>query len=262
MSAPGDDDPLTDGDSSERRGGDPRPNGGASRANDESSSPSLFHEFRTAESGGLMILREMLTSAGAVLMVGLILFTVSGVWPPMVAVESGSMNPNLERGDLVFIVDEHRFSADGAHEGTGVVPYRTAEKTGYRSIGDYGDVIIYQADGEAGTPIIHRARFWVDEGENWYDKADQQYIRADSCSELANCPAPNAGFITKGDNQQTNDYYDQVSGISKPVRPEWITGSAKFHIPELGRVRLFFAELALVSSGSGPVGALPVAFAS
>lgn len=29
------------------------------------------------------------------------LFAVSGVWPPMVAVESGSMAPSLRTGDLV-----------------------------------------------------------------------------------------------------------------------------------------------------------------
>jgi len=36
----------------------------------------------------------------------------------------------------------------------------------------------------------------------------------------------------------TNDYYDQVKGISEPVRPSWIKGTAEYRIPYLGWVRL------------------------
>ena len=251
MSAPGDDGSGPDARSSGPRGdgGDPRTDAGT---DDRSSIRSWLTEFRSADSGGLMMIREMGTSAGVVLVIGLLLFAASGVWPPMVAVESGSMEPHMERGDLVFISEEHRFNGEGVHADTGVIPYRTATKTGYRSIGDYGDVIIYQPDGEAGVPIIHRARFWVEKGENWYDEADKDYVRADSCKEMANCPAPHAGFITKGDNRVTNDYYDQVSGISEPVRPSWIEGEARFKIPELGRVRLLFGELVVVTGPTLP----------
>ncbi|MFB9805374.1 hypothetical protein ACFFQF_08330 [Haladaptatus pallidirubidus] len=62
---------------------------------------------------------------------------------------------------------------------------------------------------------------------------------ADSCQELLNCPAPHAGFITKGD---ANDAYDQVVPISEPVKPSWIRGTAEVKIPWLGHVRLFFAS--------------------
>ena len=218
----------------------------------ESSPPiSWYRQFMDAEHGPLMVIREMLSSAAMVAAVGLLLFAVSGVWPPMVAVESGSMEPHMERSDLVFIMDEGRLQPDAAHADTGVVTYQDGTEAGYRTFGDYGDVIVYRPNGGGGTPIIHRVRFWVDAGENWYEKADPNYIHSSSCAELPNCPAPHAGFITKGD---ANSFYDQVSGISDPVRPSWITGTAEVKIPWLGWIRLQFATLG-TSAVLAPAGA-------
>ncbi|PSP78951.1 S26 family signal peptidase [Halobacteriales archaeon QS_1_68_20] len=200
-----------------------------------------IHRFRTAESGPLMVAREVLSSVLMVVAVGLLLFAISGVWPPMVAIQSGSMEPHMEKGDLVFVVEEGRFANDAAVERTGVAPHAVAEEDGYEKFGNSGDVIIFKPDGSTiRDPIIHRAMFWVDEGENWYDKVDQDHIRADSCRELSNCPAPNSGFITKGDN---NPSYDQAQGMSRPVRPGWITGKAMIRVPLLGWIRLIFSNL-------------------
>lgn len=58
------------------------------------------------------ITRDIVSSVAIVAVIGLLLFTVSGVWPPLVAVESGSMEPNMERGDLIFVVDDDRFVGD------------------------------------------------------------------------------------------------------------------------------------------------------
>ena len=199
--------------------------------------------------------REVAGSVAAVALVGLLLFAVSGVWPPMVAIESQSMQPNIERGDLVFVTEEERLAGDGATvyegESTGVVTYRTGQETGYTEFGMAGDVIVYQPDGRTrATPIIHRARFWVDEGENWYDEANPEYVgRYDNCDEMPACPAPNAGFITKGDNARTNPQYDQVAGITdRPVRPAWVVGTAELRVPLLGHIRLL---LSLLVGGSG-----------
>ncbi|WP_266079438.1 S26 family signal peptidase [Haladaptatus caseinilyticus] len=204
---------------------------------------SWLRWFRHTDNGTVVFVREMLESAAVVLLIGLVLFAISGVWPPMVAVESGSMEPQMERGDLIFIMDQSRFVPDAAQEGTGVVTYQQGAKTGYSSFNQPGDVIIYRPDGSTyETPIIHRARFWVDKGENWYGKANPEYLGgADNCDELPNCPAEHAGFITKGDN---NNAYDQVVRISEPVRPNWIRGTAEVKIPWLGHVRLFFSSTA------------------
>jgi len=187
---------------------------------------------------------DIVNSAVAVLLVGALLFAVSGVWPPMVAVESPSMTPQMKTGDLVFVMEETRFPGEGAHGETGVVTARVGETTDadYRKFERQGDVIVYNPDGRSDTtPIIHRAMFWVNESENWYDKADKQSLgRYSACGNstdeaLPNCPAPHAGFITKGD---ANGRYDQVDQLSGPVKPAWVVGTAEVRIPLLGCIRL------------------------
>ncbi|WP_223301714.1 S26 family signal peptidase [Haladaptatus sp. R4] len=211
---------------------------------DESGPMAWVRWFRETDNGTVVFLREMLESAAVVVAIGLILFAVSGVWPPMVAVESGSMQPQMYRGDLIFIMDQHRFAPSAAHGDTGVVTYQEGQQTGYKKFNDYGDVIIYKRFGESDrTPVIHRARFWVNKNENWYDKANKNYIGgAENCEQLRYCPAPHAGFITKGDN---NGAYDQVYNISDPVEPNWIRGTAELKIPWLGQIRLIFSQAAV-----------------
>ncbi|MFC6756698.1 MULTISPECIES: S26 family signal peptidase [Haloarcula] len=179
---------------------------------------------------------DILGSAGAVVLVGVLVLTVSGIWPPLVAIESGSMEPQMERGDMVFVMAEERFPGPGARDG--VVTAATAESSGYTRFGRPGDVIAFAPNGsDQRTPIIHRAMFYVEEDEKWYSRADPESIGdADNCEELANCPAPHAGFITKGD---ANGRYDQVQPTkSTVVRPRWVIGTAEVRVPGLGLVRL------------------------
>ena len=187
----------------------------------------------------VVLLRETASTVAVVALLGLLLFAVSGVWPPMVAVESGSMEPEMHRGDLVVTAEEHRFSPAFGYADTGVVTHRIGARESYRTFHDYGDVVIYRPYGDpARTPIIHRARFWVNDSENWYAKANPKYLSGEDCDAVPNCPAPHAGFITKGD---ANDRYDQVMPLSGPVRPDWIRGTAEVRIPYLGYVRLVLA---------------------
>ncbi|EMA40966.1 S24/S26 family peptidase [Halococcus hamelinensis] len=201
----------------------------------------------------VVFVREVLSSLGIVVVIGLVLFGVSGLWPPLVAIESESMTPHMQKGDLVFVMEEHRFAGGAAQDGTGVVTYRSGAAADYTQFDEPGDVIVYQPDGDPqATPIIHRARFWVNESENWYEKANESYLgTAENCEELANCPAPHAGFVTKGD---ANDAYDQISTgldpISGPVEPSWVVGTAELRIPWLGKIRLFFGQVSATPSGS------------
>jgi signal peptidase len=231
----------------------PDRDGGGLSPRDGSDSPSgivgWIRHVRTVDSGALVYLRDAVTSVLIVVAIGLLLFAASGVWPPMVAVISDSMEPNMQRGDLVFIADtdrfvpEHAVATDGGT--TGVVPAERAERTGETTFGRPGDVVVFHRNGNEGdTPIIHRAMFWVEAGENWYDRADPSAVGgAENCGELEHCPSPHAGFITKGDNALTNPTYDQVSRLSAPVRPDWIVGTAELRVPYLGHVRLLFSSV-------------------
>lgn len=204
-----------------------------------------------------MWIREVATSVFIVLLIGALLFGVSGVWPPMVAVESGSMDPNMVKGDLIVVTDPGRFAPEAATNDVGVVPYQQARTVEYRTFGSYGSVVVFTYPGRVGSPIIHRVRFHVEEGENWVDRADDRHLGGEECSEIVYCPAPHSGYITKGDN---NAQYDQANGVSPPVKPEWITGVARVRIPYLGWLRLIATGEATteefiktVTSGSGTI---------
>jgi signal peptidase len=136
----------------------------------------------------------------------------------MVAVESGSMIPNIQIGDIIFMESKER---------TDIVTHGDGEQSGYTSFDNYGDVILYRPYGREGvTPIIHRAMYYVEKGEAMWNGGP---------------PAPHAGYITKGDNQKTNPSYDQQGSVSylQPVKKEWITGVARFgRMPILGCVSL------------------------
>jgi signal peptidase len=178
--------------------------------------------------------RDFAETVGTVLLIGAILFAVSGVWPPMVAVESGSMEPNMSAGDLIFVTSPDRYAAPAATD-AGIVT-REASR-GYERFGMRGDVVIYAPPDRRGSPIIHRAMFHVETGENWYDEANRSALPpgVESCADLANCPAPHAGFITKGD---ANPTYDQAIRRAPPVKDAWIQSKAEVGAPYLGCVRL------------------------
>lgn len=225
----------------------PAPEPGSRVAGPRPESTGFVEQFWNAQAGPLMWIREVLSSALIVLAIGLVLFAVSGVWPPMVAVESGSMEPNMEKGDLIFVTEPDRFAPDAADNNVGVVTYAKGKEAGYTTFGSYGSVIVYHEPGRYGPPIIHRAHFYVEEGENWYDRADESHLRGESCEEIRNCPAPHDGFITKGDN---NPQYDQVDGIAPPVQKSWVTGVARIRVPYLGWIRLLFTGAATLLSTS------------
>lgn len=184
------------------------------------------------------LLSDVITGLAIVLIIGGLLFFFTGIWPPMVSVESGSMEPHMERGDLIVVMETERYSPAYSSD-IGVVTAQTGTQEEYSKFGSAGDVIVYTPNGsETRTPVIHRAMFQVNESEDWTEKANSRYLPSDSCTQVPNCPAPTDGFITKGD---ANPYYDQAVEISDPVKNEWITAKAEFKIPYLGYVRLIFS---------------------
>lgn len=212
---------------------------------------------------------------GALLIVGIVTGGIAGatggVWPPVLAVESGSMmHPTFETaygrigtidvGDLVFVravdPDEVRLWVDG-----GEIRY-----------GRPGSVIAYKQDGDSGPlnlTILHRAitfvevvrepgepptyeMRWVD-GETLTFGASGIYFPPLGFDETRGFTRANgyrpgySGFITKGDNPGSNPAADQALGISKLVHPDWVVGEIYGELPWLG-----LAKLTLQSGKTNP----------
>ena len=131
---------------------------------------------------GRVILKDLFF----ILLIGGILFGVSGVWPPLVAIESGSMEPNLHRGDLVFIMDVKEVENGGLS-----ITTREGGRGNYK-FGEVGDVIVFNADGNSNIPVIHRVEFLVEEGEDWYGRGNPNWVVGKGCGSSP--PAKNMQF--------------------------------------------------------------------
>ncbi|MDV0445214.1 hypothetical protein MmiAt1_07710 [Methanimicrococcus sp. At1] len=150
-------------------------------------------------------------------------YAVFGLWTPMYVVSSGSMEPNMNVGDIVFVKSVDR---------TDIVTWQEAENMSDPRIKfkNPGDVILYRPYGSnQRVPIIHRAMYYVEAGEEMWPGGPT---------------APHAGYITKGDNAQTNTFLDQQTSImpQTPVKEEWIIGVSQFKIPYIGKIRLLFSK--------------------
>ena len=143
---------------------------------------------------------------------------IFGVWQPLIAVESGSMEPHIYKGDIVIV-----------NAKKDVITWEEGKNLNYTSFGDYGDVILYRRFGTS-EKVIHRAMYYVDVNEPMWEGGPS---------------APHSGYITKGDNPTTNKYYDQQGSVSylTPVKDEWVVGVAEFRIPKVGYITLAFRKI-------------------
>jgi signal peptidase I len=92
-----------------------------------------------------------------VMLVGLYAYTAN--WPPVYVIESQSMQHGsndvlgvINTGDLVLA---QRVPTDQ------IAPYVVGLQTGYTTYGEYGDVLLYSANGQGTTPVIHRAILYL-----------------------------------------------------------------------------------------------------
>ncbi len=208
-------------------------------------------------------------AVGCVALVFLLTFAYSGNWPPMVVIESGSMehdnNPLypepgyshigvIDTGDLVVVKT--------AEKGD-IITYLEGKKIGYKKYGDYGDVIVYykngirEFEGQPVTPVIHRAMAWVDVLENgsYYIPETNTYFKdkiifseiglPDAYHSLSDLKS--SGYITKGDSTG-NAYPDQLThrdikgDTVQPTDPDWVIGVARGELPWFGLIKLKFTQ--------------------
>ncbi len=88
------------------------------------------------------------------------MYAYAGVWPPLVVVESASMQHSdresflgvIDTGDMVF--------QQAAPTRSFIITYLEGRASGYATYGDYGDVIIFNRPGNP-TPVIHRAIMYL-----------------------------------------------------------------------------------------------------
>ncbi len=126
----------------------------------------LIETFRKSEDPKIAFAREILWVVAVVAGIALVLFLASGTWPAVVTIESESMVPHMNVGDLVVVVSADRYGA--------LQTWETGRNTGYQKFGDYGDVLIYSPNGAKSSlipilgsgvhPIIHRAMGTTAEG--------------------------------------------------------------------------------------------------
>jgi len=222
-----------------------------------------------------LLIRDILTSVIIVVIIlgGLYLYT--GLWPPMVVIESKSMshgdgNPPdsqigvIDTGDLVLVK-----KVNDRHE---IITYVEGKKTGYMAYGDYGDVIIYRKNNMRDTPVIHRAVMYIEYNAtsgNWdipdigvrnvthYNLTDYGYnkdtitVWFDKLQFQASDGEKHGGFITMGDynaahaNSDMNAYDQALGGLVdangrrvEPVETSWIVGVARGEVPWFGIIKL------------------------
>ena len=193
--------------------------------------------------------RELGSALLVVSAVFMLTWVYTGNWPPMVVIESGSMehddNPlypepgfthigAIDTGDLVLVKSAGRDD---------IVTYLAGKQQGYERYGDYGDVIIYYKNGLRGvcsagasldeaecnrqdgewtpaTPVIHRAMAWVevrDNGSYYLPEVDMEFANGKLVLAEIGLPpgAPltgitQSGYITKGDSTG-NRHPDQLT---------------------------------------------------
>jgi signal peptidase len=239
---------------------------------------SILEKFKNSDNKVVSLLRELLWVIIVVGAIAALLFAVSGTWPAVVTIESESMVPHMNVGDLVFVVQEDRFGP--------LQSWTEGKETGYTKFGDYGDVIIYNPNGGTTTPIpfiggahpiIHRAMVYEEPGSTLVafvnpsggKHTPTSYIpitKDNFTAQGSIIPSPDpdigfivplnstnthGGYITKGDNNWRSD---QGSGLShysslgpiEPVKPEWIVGKALFTVPLVGYLPLNIIPVAII----------------
>jgi signal peptidase I len=131
---------------------------------------SLITQFRTSDHWAVSLARDLLWIIAVVGGIALALYLICGTWPAVVTIESGSMIPNMNIGDLVVVVEKDRFGE--------LQTWDDGKVSGYKKFNDYGDVIIYRPNGFSDFwasvgllpfsqqhPIIHRTMTWTEAGE-------------------------------------------------------------------------------------------------
>ena len=111
----------------------------------------------------VLFLRDVVVAVVVVVVIIAAVVVYTQVWPPMVVVESESMQHSntqsyigvIDTGDLVLV--------QATPSRNDVVTWVEGKASGHRTYGDFGDVIIFRPTTHSltSTPIIHRPIFYA-----------------------------------------------------------------------------------------------------
>lgn len=202
-----------------------------------------------------------------------IMIVMGGLWvytgqpisqAPLVVVESGSMmHPDppygrlgtIDPGDLILVKASNSGKGDIVTMYGGISPTDDrhpgeGDREGY---GHPGDVVIYRQDqcpDGRPTPIIHRAITWVevenvrgskvfsyhDEQGRWQSRVPEVHLPEIQITNERGFD--HSGWVTKGDNPQTNRPADQNQICRGAlIQPDWLVGKARGEIPWIGLLK-------------------------
>lgn len=220
----------------------------------------------------LSLLRDVGLALLIVVVIMTVLYAYSGIWPPMVVIESGSMQHSddtsyigaIDTGDLVLV---KKVTGKGD-----VITYIEGKAIGYKTYSDYGDVVIYRKDGSyITTPIIHRAILWLEwnstnnsfnapdlarleQGVDWdvsvgsspYNISGNIILYGVGYKNKTVTIQPNSlpqryrhsGFITMGDHNCATQLYYLYDPLI--VHEDWIEGKGRGELPWFGLIKLAF----------------------
>jgi signal peptidase len=229
----------------------------------------------TGKARVIQALNELKVVLIAIALVGIVVLSVfiySGLWPPLVVVESGSMQHSdtvssigvIDTGDLVIVKQLN---------GETIQTYVNSYSSGYITYSSYGDVIIYKRYNSNSLPwIIHRAVLELDwnSSTSSFDIPDLRNYPQTlwSCSNSSDgrwwsltgtlelyhygykdqtvrvyldpmLQYGHGGYITKGDHNDVVDQYPMASICREPIRDEWIVGLSRGEIPWFGLLKLW-----------------------
>ena len=214
----------------------------------------------------------ILSAVGVVFVVVLAGFlyinATSGLDSPLSVIMSSSMQHDNDQSQI-GIIDTGDVMIIKSPEKTTIHSYVEGTIDGYRSFGDYGSVIIYNR-GDDVNPVIHRAIVWLDYNARgswsiptlahynglWSCTSGTDYMNlsgtltftditksAKTVSINLDSLKKQSGYLTMGDNPETNRYFDQGAGIiNYPIGGDDIKAVAMYEIPWMGVIKVYMTE--------------------
>ncbi len=194
----------------------------------------------------------------------------SGLDSPLSVIMSSSMQHDNDESELGVIDTGDVMIIKSPTKLDSIQSYIEGIQTGYKTFGDYGNVIIYER-GDDVNPCIHRAIVWINyNGDNtwsipslanyegsWHTNNGSTNINALSgiltfekitqsektVSINLDSIGKQSGYLTMGDNPQSNTYFDQSAGIiNHPVGTDEIRAVAMYEIPWMGIIKVYMTE--------------------